>query len=242
MKRSEIIKEIVKKSYDARVKALNEVTKDQKFTPGTDDAPSAPSAPSAAAAATAGPSSGAGASGGGGGSRVRAKVFVLLKDFADIKKDEKFLITKEDIRKIKKPGLDQGVFPFKDEAHAVAAKLVDPTFKDAPSGEEVKEAMIPHEKAEIVYDPFPSVREGDNGSVWLFADLLPIEELENGDNAQLKKESPGSEIVTSDLLTFTEVINEEEVYNVVQATKDAPSEASDLIELVNNVEVLNSYS
>ena len=94
MKRSEAIKDIVKKSYIARAKALNEAKGDRKMTQAT-DAPTAPSATAAAATSSA-PAAGAasGSTGGGGGnSTSTVSIRTLTKLKTVLKKGDYFLLT-----------------------------------------------------------------------------------------------------------------------------------------------------
>jgi hypothetical protein len=144
MKRSDAIKQIVKKSYDARYKALQEAAKDQKF-----QAPSAVPAAPAAASASARSSSGASSSG-GNSTRADVPVLTLRIPKADLKKDMIVLIRPSKLKEDKWQDDVIGVIANSKES-ADAAIAADPTL-----AEEKQEALerVPDSDIIYEYDPF----------------------------------------------------------------------------------------
>ena len=121
MKRSEAIKDIVKKSYSARAKALNEAKGDKKFSPGEDQAPTAPSAAAATSSAPAAGASGASAGGGGGGGNStndKVRVIGLRKLKINLKMDDVVLMLPKDLAKGKLTNIISLITRDTDDADA----------------------------------------------------------------------------------------------------------------------------
>jgi|TARA_R100000501_G_C2618802_1_gene112250 hypothetical protein len=143
MKRSEVLKEIVKQSYSARSKALHEADKETKFSPAT-------VAPTAAAASAPAPSSAGASSSGGNSTRINVPVLTLRIKKADLKLGKKVLILPSKLKKEKwQDDVIGAVTNSKESADkAIAA---DPTLE-----EEKKKALERVPDSDLIYekDPF----------------------------------------------------------------------------------------
>jgi|3_EtaG_2_1085321.scaffolds.fasta_scaffold107499_1 hypothetical protein len=187
MKRSEAIKDIVKKSYAARAKALNEAKGDKKFSPGDDQAPTATA--TAAAATSNAPAAGAsGASpggGGGGGSSTsnRVKVVPLIKEKANLKKGDNFLALADDVKK-KVPASVIVLVANQEENAALAIaddaelakenqKLIEAMEIADLVIEEVEQPDGSYKEVEVLKDPFVENGALIEGPVLLNRDLEP---------------------------------------------------------------------
>jgi len=146
MKRSDAIKQIVKKSYDARYKALQEAAKDQKITPSA--VPAAPAAASASASAPVSSSAGASSSG-GNSTRVDVRVLTLRIKKADLKAGKKVLILPSKLKKEKWQDDVIGAVTNSKES-AIKAIAADPTLE-----EEKKKVLERVPDSDLIYEENP---------------------------------------------------------------------------------------
>ena len=149
MKRSEIIKEIVKKSYDARVKALQEAAKDQKIAPGA-----VPAAPAAASA----PSNSSGTSGasisGGNSTRLSVPVIILRKLKSKLVKNDKVFILPSKKRESDYSDIIYAVANNKE--NALDAIVQD---SDLIEGRELGVGPVPTQDIDYFFNPFENGHE-----------------------------------------------------------------------------------
>jgi len=237
MKRSETIEKIVKESYVARAKVLSEAAKDSTFNPDTVISPAQTATTASAVGTTSSSASGSSPGGGGGNSTVFAKVILLRKSKANLKKDDLILMTEKGREAFGKgkPAEDFGYFPFADEEKADTAKAVDPAFEDMPSGEKVKEGIIGESDVILSQDPFPGVDEYGAGiEEWVFAEEVPIEQF------VIDKKAPGEQIVEGDLMRSEAQAAGDQVFNVYIVKEDGAPLPSDLILIKDNEEAVSS--
>ena len=229
MKRQDAIKQIVKKSYDARYKALHEAAKENPLTltqaPATKGGASSTSATSGAAA---------GASSSGGNSTVKVRMVMLKKKINLFSKGDKILLTEKQKREVDSGKQDDGYVVYPTEEIAKEAKVADPTLEDMSQLDEVKEAPV--EASKVILDKTAFSDNPDFADeAFIFPEgRVPIEEI------QIEKAIPGDEIVCADgdeKCWHYQYDADDLVYNIYEAIVDNPN-PDELILDTDNVEIV----